>query len=265
MLNLKNFIKQEIKNPYTVNWKLYISILVVSGAGILFSCLYEGCMDDKIMSVISNLALGCFASAAVALWIEIANVREKNKKAGIVYQSIYSDLMYHIGDYVSCWARLCVVAYKDIDYHKEKHTWREWYELTRKRFYECDEQRQKQLMDFFVDQLAYSVKETKKSVEKILEQRYILEINDVFNHKMQTILEDYRFEFWAAELDLDRQKEKKNIEDFWRDFDAISGDIQNYIRNWADIRYYNYYRFMPNKFGNDTSETLNAIKRSNVD
>lgn len=64
MLNLKNFIKQEIKNPYTVNWKLYISILVVSGAGILFSCLYEGCMDDKIMSVISNLALGCFASAA---------------------------------------------------------------------------------------------------------------------------------------------------------------------------------------------------------
>lgn len=87
----------------------------------------------------------------------------------------------------------------------------------------------------------------------------------LFNHKMQTILEDYRFEFWAAELDLDRQKEKKNIEDFWRDFDAISGDIQNYIRNWADIRYYNYYRFMPNKFGNDTSETLNAIKRSNVD
>ena len=58
---------------------------------------------------------------------------------------------------------------------------------------------------------------------------------------------------------------KKDIKDFWRDFDAISGDIQNYIRNWADIRYYNYYKFMPNKFGNDTSEILDAIRRGNVD
>lgn len=45
MLNLKNFIKQEIKNPYTVNWKLYISILVVSGAGY-YSAV---CMKDAWM------------------------------------------------------------------------------------------------------------------------------------------------------------------------------------------------------------------------
>lgn len=30
------------------------------------------------------------------------------------------------------------VAFKDIDYHQEKHTWVEWYEITKNRFEECD-------------------------------------------------------------------------------------------------------------------------------
>ena len=38
--------------------------------------------------------------------------------------------------------------------------------------------------------------------------------------------------------------------------------MHDYMDNIFD---YNYYRFMPNKFGNDTSEILDAIKRSNVD
>lgn len=39
-------------------------------------------------------------------------------------------------------------------------------------------------------------------------------------------------------------------------------DLINYINNWVDIRYYNYYRFKPNDFIDDTKEIICAMLES---
>lgn len=49
--------------------------------------------------------------------------------------------------FIGC-LNLSSVAFKDIDHHQEKHTWVEWYEITKTRFEECDTNRQNELIVF---------------------------------------------------------------------------------------------------------------------
>jgi len=44
---------------------------------------------------------------------------------------VYIDLKCQIMWYVETWARLCSIAYEDENYRQEKHTWIEWYEITK--------------------------------------------------------------------------------------------------------------------------------------
>lgn len=161
--------------------------------------------------------------------------------------------------YLETWARLCSIAYEDENYRQEKHTWIEWYEITKSKFAECDADRQKKLMHFFNEQLMESVEGIEKALKQIDRQQYILNINGIYDDTLKCILEDYSFEFYAAKLTLRRDCDK---EDFWSSFDAIKKDLIKYIHNWVDIRYYNYNRFAPYKFFDDNTEIMRAILES---
>ena len=50
--------------------------------------------------------------------------------------------------------------------------------------------------------------------------------------------------------------------DFWSSFDAIKQDLEKYIYNWVDIRYYNYCKFKPYNFLGDKIEIMRAIQES---
>ena len=169
------------------------------------------------------------------------------------------DLKFQIRWYVETWARLCSVAFKDEDYRQEKHTWIEWYEITKSKFAECDDNRQAELMQFFTEQLMDSIEGIEKSLTQIDSQQYILNINGIYDEGLRKIFGDYSFEFYAAKLTLGREYDKA---DFWKSFDAIKQDLINYIYNWVDIRYYNYCRFKPYKFHDDKSETMRAMMES---
>lgn len=240
-------MKREIKDPYKFNWKLYLSILAILVIAMVAVVTAPENLNQDVRDILENLLLGCLASTIVALLVDLGNNKEKNERANSIYFSVYSELQYHIADYIGTWAQMCSVAFrnKEKDYKKEKHTWVEWYELTKKEFHECEEARRKEIMSFFVDTLKRSVEDTNKSIQKILSQRYILEMNGIYNRKMKNIIEDYRFEFYAAELVLKRCAD--GADDFWSSFDAITLDMRNYISNWVDIRYYNDYAFMPYK------------------
>ena len=168
-------------------------------------------------------------------------------------------LKFQISWYVETWARLCSVAFKDEDYRQEKHTWIEWYEITKSKFAECDDNRQAELMQFFTEQLMDSIEGIEKSLKQIDSQQYILNINGIYDEGLRKIFGDYSFEFYAAKLTLGREYDKA---DFWKSFDAIKQDLINYIYNWVDIRYYNYCRFKPYKFHDDKSETMRAMMES---
>lgn len=255
-------MKRHINNPYKMNWKMYG---LIGGISVLIMIIAVICNDiaySLILDVVKNLAFGCVASTLVALLIEVGNVKEKNEKANSVYDAVYLDLKCQIMWYVETWARLCSVAYEDENYRQEKHTWIEWYEITKSKFAECEANRQEELMNFFSEQLMISIEGIEKALKQIDRQQYILNINGIYDENLKRILADYSFEFYAAKLTLGR---KCNKDEFWRSFDAIKTDLIKYIYNWVDIRYYNYYRFKPYNFHDDKTEMIRAMLESEND
>ena len=124
-----------------MNWKMYG---LIGGISVLIMIIAVICYDNTdslISDIVKNLAFGCVASTIVALLIEIGNIKEQNDKATSVYDAVYMDLKFQISWYVETWARLCSVAFKDEDYRQEKHTWIKWYEITKSKFAECDDNR----------------------------------------------------------------------------------------------------------------------------
>ena len=231
-----------------------ISVFVMIAAAV-----QNNATNDLISDIVKNLALGCVASTLVALLIEIGDVKEKNEKSNSFYDSVYCDLKCQIQWYVKTWASLCAVAYKDNDYFNERHTWTDWYTLTKNNFAKCDEARQKQLMRFFTNQLIIGIEGIEKALRQIDRQRYILNINEIYDDELEKILKDYQFEFDAAKMTLTTDPTKN---DFWRTFDAMTQDLSHYIYDWVDIRYYNYYKFKPYDFQIDKVELAQAILES---
>ena len=221
-------MKRHINSPYKMNWKMYG---LIGGISVLIMIIAVICYDNTdslISDIVKNLAFGCVASTIVALLIEIGNIKEQNDKATSVYDAVYMDLKFQISWYVETWVRLCSVAFKDEDYRQEKHTWIEWYEITKSKFAECDDNRQAELMQFFTEQLMDSIEGIEKPLKQIDSQQYILNINGIYDEGLRKILGDYSFEFYAGKLTLGREYDKA---DFWKSFDAIKQDLINYIYN----------------------------------
>lgn len=252
-------MKRHINSPYKVNWKMYGLIGGISTLIMIIAVVCNNHSCSIISDIVKNLAFGCVASTIVALLIEIGNTKEKNEKVNSVYDAVYADLEFQIRWYIETWARLCSVAYKDKDYRQEKHTWIEWYEITKNKYAECNDSRQKELMYFFNNQLLDGIDGIEKSLHKIESQQYILRINEVFDEDLKRILDDYRFEFLAARMTLEQDC---GDDDFWASFDAIKQDLIKYIYNWEDIRFYNYCRFRPNRFFEDKDEVVRAFFES---
>ena len=252
-------MKRHINNPYKVNWMLYSLIGGISVLVMIVAVIWNNYIPDVISDVVKNLAFGCVASTIVALLIEIGNVKEKNEKANSIYDAVFRELQFRILDFVRVWSRLCSVAFKDIDYYQEKHTWLEWYEITKNNFFECDENRQDELMIFFNDQILYTLDNIDKTLKQIDEQQYILNINNVYDESLKNIFGDYTFGVYGAKLTLEKDYNKYG---FWKSFDAITKDFQMYIYNWIDIRYYNYCRFKPYGFYDDKAEVIRAVLES---
>lgn len=256
-------MKKQIENPNRLNWKMYVMIIICLTALMVITVQWNDCVGSTVSGVFENLTLGALASALVALFIEIGNVNDKNIKSNSLYDAVYGGLKFQISQYVSAWANMCSDAYKDKDYKSEKHTWLEWYTLTKENFNSCDEEKKANLLDFFRRQLDYSLASLEKELNQINSQQYILTINDVSNNEMKQILGDFYFEFYNVKRTLDT-KEAWSADEFWRLFDAIKEDIQGYIDNWIDIQFYNDLKFSPYKFLDDLPEMAEAIVKSNL-
>ena len=252
-------LKKQIHNPYKVNWKLYGLIGAVSVLTMIVAVERNVATSSIASDIIKNLAFGCVASTLVAWLIEIGNIKEKNENVNNLYTMVYADLKSRIRWYLHTWVRLCSFAYNDGNYQSEKHTWTEWYELTKNRFLDCDANTQTELIHFFRDQLTESVDGALKVIRQVVNQKHLLNINGLYDVNLREILADFDFEFDAAKKTLNRDCDASV---FWSSFDAINQDLENYIHNWVDIRYYNYYKFELSDFLGSVTETLRAIQES---
>ena len=252
-----------INNPHRVGHKKYIVIVAVSFFALLISFIIS-CVNYKIIYILSdiikNLSYGCIASTVVAWLIDCVNVKNLNKKADAIYDVVYGDLKYQISCFVGIWAEFCAVTYKQKDYYKEKNTWLDWFQITKRNFDELEE-RQEEIFGFYTQQLGYIVEKIRATIEKIVSQKYLLSINDLVSTQLEGIISDFKFEFGV--LNVDDLKEK-GYKQFWTTMDIIVIDLEKYIKNWRDIKYYNYLEFKPYKFFNDSDELRKAIMKSNI-
>lgn len=252
--------QREIKNPYKVNGKLYIVMILASVLGMVYAFSNPCGFDTNVTDVIKNLSYGCFASTLVALLIEIASVRDKNKKVKDVYNAVYIDLHLEIKAFLQCWSELCCVSIKNRECKLETHTWKEWYEIYKKFFSDCDKEKQIDLAEFLVDRLGYFVERLLSDLCLIEQQQYLLKINEVFNNSIKYKLLDLKFECEVLKSTLEREGNKPESLFEW--LDAINTDFENYVNNWIDIRYLNYYKQSPFSFDFDYDELETAIKNS---
>ena len=241
---------------------MYSFIGVAFTLTMVIAVIWDYAANSVIADVMKNLSYGNLASTFVALLIEIGNTKDKNEKANNVYDAVYIDLKCNILWYLTTWARICKTISKDYDYTKEKYPWLEWYELTKSNFKDNDYNRQKELMFFLKEQLFSCLENVENAINVINSQYYLLCINNLYDEELKNLLDDYAFEFHAAKLFLENNFE---VEEFWDYFDAINKDFKQYISNWVDISYYNYYRFKPYEYLSNSNEIMNAIIRSELD
>ena len=249
---VEQYFREIYRKPYKMEVKLYMAVILLSLLGIVASYFvpykFESMQDSNWMDLLKNISFGCFTSTLVSAWIEKANIKGSNDKNNKMYHEIYLELQFSIRSYVESWSRIYYVIFREEDVKTEKHTWIEWYNVTRDSIGKCSKQRQKQAMKFVFESLQRSVKEVNSSIQKILDNKNLLITFDLYDRKLEDIIMDYKFEFDAAQLELERFSENKDIEEykeFWIHFDAIRDDLIHYIENWYDIKYYNYIEFAP--------------------
>lgn len=252
--------EREINNPYKMNWVLYIVMLVVSILVMISSFANILSSNELFIEITKNLSFGCFASTLVALLIEKSNIKDKNKKAKKLYNAVYFDLCLEFKAFLQCWSEICSTCIEEVDYKTEKHTWKEWYSIFVDYFNKCDKKRQKSISEFLVNRLDLFVDRLLSNLNLIEQQRYILEINELFNNSIKYKLLDFQFECNALKSTL--ANESDDPKDLLKWLDAIINDFERYINNWRDIRYLNFYKHSPYSFYFDFEELEIALEES---
>jgi len=252
--SIYEYMKKTIENPYKMNWILYMSLLIISGAGVGVTRCHFLADYTTIITYVQNISFGVFSSAFVAMLIEYSSVKERNQKADAIYFSVYRDLYFNISEYITCWAKLCKIAFKDKKYEEEKHTWIEWYDIVKTGYYLCEKSRQKELIVFFSDELNETCEYVMNSIQRVVSQYYLLGFNDVLNQDLKRIIDNFEFEFTAAIEDLQHHNKEPDL--FWKNFDAINLDLCHYIDSWIDIKLYNQIVFRPYHFLDDRNKRI---------
>ena len=82
------------------------------------------------------------------------------------------------------------------------------------------------------------------TVEKLLFQKNVLRANNIYDKEIGFILEDLRFEFDGV----DKLENDIDADEFWKIMECINKDLYRIIKEWKDIRYYNYVYFPSHGF-----------------
>lgn len=244
-------MKRTITNPHKTNHKMYILIILISVIILSISlCIQHKYGESSsvcsiITEIVQNLSYGCLASTLVAWRIDCVNTKNANQKFSAIYDTVYNNLKIQIICNICLWAEICEICFGDTNYNEQYHTWTEWYSEAKESYYKAGERRQKEVLPFIYDKLSESVKLVNSAISEIQLQRNILTINDVMNRDMNTILDDFQFEFYAYALDM-THREPQDL--FSEMMDATINDLAKYINNWSDIAYVNNVSFKPRKF-----------------
>lgn len=156
-------------------------------------------------------------------------------------RSLQNSLL-HIRFYIGLWAEFCAISFKQSDYYKEEHTWKEWYAIAQKNYRSEPEERQAKLLDAYHSQLLSCVKIINHSIEKIQSQSYVLAVNETMDQQLENILNDLQAEFSTLEKELTSENDANY---FWSHTDAIHSNLERKIENWEDTKHYNHKQFKP--------------------
>ena len=242
---IKVNLEKTIKNPFVVNHKIYLIMIIILCSGLAFCSYRIFDLKNRIYEIVQNISLGCLASVIVAWVLEFTNVRDKNKLHDKLYSSAYYELYFVIGNYLEVWANLCTATFKEEANKKERRIWYLWYKKTKYLFYSKKEYRNnKRLIQYFLNEIQHSSEYIMSTVEKLLFQKNVLRVNNIYDKEIGFILEDLRFEFDGV----DKLGNDIDPDEFWKTMECINKDLYRIIKKWKDIRYYNYVYFPSHGF-----------------
>lgn len=250
------------KTPYKVNKPFYIILTVVLIVTLIFSVILSNCTFNiikAISEIVKNLAYGCIASTIVAWLIDEINIRDKNEKAQKIYFEVFTQLECTLSSYIGLWAE----AYYCLSHSEKellaKHTWIEWFELCKNLVLREENEQIEDQLAFIISHLENVVTQINTSIGYIKSQYVILEINDVLNDEIREIIRNFNFEFGHLDFKL---LIKDGPEEFFKWLTAINNDVERYIWDWRDIRFFDYVHFSPYRLLDDKSEIRFAIKQA---
>ena len=250
------------KAPYKVNKLFYIIFTVALIIALIFSIILSNCASDAIKTIseiVKNLAYGCIASTIVAWLIDEINIRDKNEKAQKIYSAVFTKLECTLSSYIGLWAETyCCLSHNEEE-QLAKHTWIEWFELSKNLILREENERIEDQLDFIISRLEDVVTQINTSIDYIKSQYVILEINDVLNDEIRKIISNFSFEFKHLNFKLFI---KDGPEGFFKWLTTINNDVERYIWDWRDIRFFDYVHFSPYRLFDDKSEIRFAIKQA---
>ena len=137
-------MKKNCNKPYNVNHRLYICLTILFTITLFISlCMPDDNWYQNIHDILNNLSYGCIASVVVAWLIDCANVNNQNKKSAAIYNLVFEDLKGNLVCFIGTWANICYQSFNKFDYHREKHTWIEWYDIFKENYEKMEDNEEK--------------------------------------------------------------------------------------------------------------------------
>ena len=238
-------MKKNCNKPYNVNHRLYICLTILFTITLFISlCMPDDNWYQNIHDILNNLSYGCIASVVVAWLIDCANVNNQNKKSAAIYNLVFEDLKGNLVCFIGTWANICYQSFNKFDYHREKHTWIEWYDIFKENYEKMEDNEEKcKIIEDVSNKLQLSIKSFKASYHELMSEQFLLATNELINLDLRYTLRSIEQEFAFLDYQLHVEDSDKI-----KLLNIVCKNIEFYINQWDDIKHFNSVSFSPQKF-----------------
>lgn len=199
---------------------------------------------QNIHDILNNLSYGCIASVVVAWLIDCANVNNQNKKSAAIYNLVFEDLKGNLVCFIGTWVNICYQSFNKFDYHREKHTWIEWYDIFKENYEKMEDNEEKcKIIEDVSNKLQLSIKSFKASYHELMSEQFLLATNELINLDLRYTLRSMEQEFAFLDYQLHVEDSDKI-----KLLNIVCKNIEFYINQWDDIKHFNSVSFSPQKF-----------------
>ena len=164
--------------PYKPNYLLYI---LLSSCLIILRIYLLSFTPTDFINIIGDFATGGLASTLVAFMIDLSTSRKKNQEIAMNRASAYRLVYISIITSLRLFATVCKICLSNDENKNLKLNFEEWLETYKSRVAIVEAARKDEIVRFLVDQAIMEYELTRKEICKMLDARFLLQVNSLMN------------------------------------------------------------------------------------